>query len=536
MVLKKPYAFIIRHFRMIHLMMLACLAYLLLVARDINQLFTSLQSTSTYIYVGASSYINTSVYYIIFIFLFLTGVVYWLLREKKKPTKLYLFLIIYAIVLIVLFYYEFNLLSRLQENVIEADELILGRDISLICSLPNYVFIVFCFIRGIGFNIKQFNFSKDIEELEIADKDSAEFEVLIGQNNYKYFRFIRRTIREIKYYILENIFPISVFCGLLVLFFVGYGVYYYNQYMKKMDEFESSSIDNITYTVRNSYITSRDFNGNEISDRYKYVVVELTFYNSSEETKTLNLDKISLANGSLSYHPTLIRNQKFYDLGLAYNDGDTISPFESLDATLTFEIPKSVSSRNFTLRVNYGLDTSRDKVMSRYRNFNVAAKQIDKKAETINLNVNEPMNVDIIGKNKLDLTITGYDIIDSFDNRYVVCESVNSCLPLSSIIKPSRLSSETMLVLNYRGNMYEDANITKTLGTYNKIFENYCTIKYEVFNKKYSIKANVVVNSEVDGKIFITMDRKLVSASKITLDFNFRDTTYEIPIYNSELI
>ena len=76
MIIKKPYAFIIKHFRLIHLLMLGCLAYLLLVARDINSLFTSLQSSSTYIYAGAESYINHSVYYIVFILLFLSGIVF----------------------------------------------------------------------------------------------------------------------------------------------------------------------------------------------------------------------------------------------------------------------------------------------------------------------------------------------------------------------------------------------------------------------------------------------------------------------------
>ncbi|MCH5166778.1 MAG: hypothetical protein J1F35_02690 [Erysipelotrichales bacterium] len=535
MILRKPYAFIIRHFRMIHLMMLACLAYLLILARDINKLFTTLQSTSTYIYAGADVYINHNVYYIILILLFLCGVVYWLLREKKKPTKLYLFLFIYGIILGVLFYYEFNLLATLQENVIEADQLILGRDISLIASLPNYAFIVICFIRGIGFNLKQFNFSKDIEELEIADKDSAEFEVLIGQNNYIYFRFIRRTIREIKYYILENKIAISIFCGILILFFSGYGIYYYNQYMKKMAASESTSVDNIAYTVKGSYMTSHDFNGNVINERYKYVVVDMIFYNSSTETKTLDLDKISLADGTLSYQPTLTKNQKFYDLGEPYNEGDIILSGESKNATLTFEIPASVTTRNFALRVQYGLDTSGKKIMSRYRNFDIHPKQIDEKHKSTKMNINETINTNVISKNEFNLTITGYQILDSFDNRYVVCQNINNCLPLSNIIKPSRISSETMLVIDYRGTMYDDAIFTRTFNTYNKVFENYCTVSYEVFNKGYSIKANVVANSDVDGKIFVVMDRKLMSASEITLYFNFRDTTYEIPLLSNLL-
>lgn len=535
MILKKPYAFIIKHFRLIHLMMLACLAYLLMIARDINKLFASLQASSTFIYAGADAYINKSVYYVLLIFLFLSGVVFWLLREKKKPTKLYMFLIIYGIVQIFLFYYEFNLLGVLQENVVESDKLILGRDISTICLLPNYFLMGICFIRGIGFNLKQFNFSKDVEELEIADVDSAEFEVLIGQNNYKYFRFIRRTIRELKYYVLENKFSISIFaCGVL-LFFAGYGVYYYNTYLKKTSKEETNIIDGIAYTVRDSYVTTKDFNGIELSDIYKYVVVDLTLYNNTSENKTLNLDNITLANGSLVYYPVLTRNQKFYDFGSPYNEGDLLFPHVSKDATIAFEIPRSTNTRNFALRVQYGLDTSGSKVLTKYRKFDVSTTEVDKDPTLIKTNINETINTNVVSQNPFNLTITGYSILDSFDNRYIVCKSLNACNPLSNVIRPVRSNSETMLVLDYKGTMYDDAKFTKTFNTYNKIFENYCTVKYKVFNRDYSIKANVVANSDVEGKIFITMDRNLVNASSISLLFEFRDNKFEVPLLNKSL-
>ena len=535
MILKKPYAFIIKHFRLIHLMMLACLAYLLMIARDINKLFASLQASSTFIYAGAEAYINKSVYYILFIFLFLSGVVFWLLREKKKPTKLYLFLILYGIVEIFLFYYEFNLLAVLQENVLESDQLILGRDISTICLLPNYILMCICFIRGIGFNLKQFNFSKDVEELEIADVDSAEFEVLIGQNNYKYFRLARRTIREIKYYILENKFAISVFGGILALFFTGYGIYYYNTYLKKTNKEETNVVDGIAYTVRDSFVTTKDFNGNQVNGLYKYIVIELTLYNSTTENKVLNLDNITLANGSLVYYPTITKNQRFYDFGVPYNEGDLLYPSTSKDATLTFEVPKRTNVNNFALRVQYGIDTSGNKVLSKYRKFDVSASNVDKDSSFIKTNVNETINTNVANINPFNLTILGYSILDSYDNRFIVCKEVTACNPLSNVIKPMRSNSETMLVIDYKGTMYEDAKFTKTFNTYNKLFENYCTIKYTVFNKDYSIKANVVANSDVEGKIFITMDRKLVNASKISLVFDFRDNKYEVPLLVNSL-
>ncbi len=536
MVLKKPYAFIIKHFRLIHLLILACLVFLLFVARDINDLFSSLQSSNTFIYAGAESYINNIVFVFLAIILFLSGIVFWLLRVKKKPTRLYFLLIVYCIVEIVLFAYVFSLLRVMQENLLESEQLILGRDISLLCTLPNYFFIVVCLIRGIGFNLKQFNFSKDIEELEIADKDSAEFEVLIGQNNYKYYRLIRRTLREIKYYILENKFAISIFVLGIGLFLAGYGVYYYNQHMKKISEQEATTVNGVTYSVNNAYITSKDYSGEVINERSKFVVVDLSFYNSTSSNKTIDLDQIVLLDGSIRYHPTLTKNQKFYDLGVPYNLNDPILPGERKEATLAFEIPKSTSTSNFTMRVLYGLDLTGKKVMSKYRQFNVKAKKIDEDKKVTQLNVNETINVNALDMNEFNLTIMGYQITDAYDNKYVVCQSEDNCKTLSNVIKPSSISSQTMLVVDYKGTMYGEAKFTKVFNTYNKIFEGYCTVKYVIYNKTYKEKARIVVNSDVEGKVFIMMDRKLTSASEIELIFDFRDKSFEIPLLNKNIV
>lgn len=535
MILRKPYAFIIKHFRLIHLLMFACLVFILTFINDINSLFTSLQSTNTFMYAGTDTYINNFVYYVVFALLFLSAVIFWLLKEKKKPTKLYLGLIIYCVALFVGIGFLFSLLTTMQENLVESEQLILGKDLSFIFSLPNYAFIVICFIRGIGFNIKQFNFSKDIEELQIADKDSAEFEVLIGQNNYKYLRTFRRTIREIKYYILENKFVITCFCALLLVFFVGYGIYYYNQYMKTLNASEATSVDGITYAVRRAYITAHDYNGNTISNKYKYVVIDMSFHNSTALDKTLNLDNITLANGELVYFNTLTKNGKFYDLGIPYTEDEVIKPGETKDATLTFELPSSVNSKNFVLRVQYDIDSTLDDIVARYRKFDIKATNIDSDNEKKVNNINETINVNVVNRNAFSLTVTGYNLLDSYDSKYVTCKSIDSCLPLSYVITPNKNNVDTMLVIDYKGIMYDDAIFTKTFNTYNKIFENYAIVSYTLYNKSYSSKVNVVSNSDVDGKIFINVDRRIMNATKISLLFNFRDQTFEVPLLTNTL-
>ena len=309
----------------------------------------------------------------------------------------------------------------------------------------------------------------------------------------------------------------------------------YWRYFLQANKEETNVVDGIAYTVRDSFVTTKDFNGNQVNGLYKYIVIELTLYNSTTENKVLNLDNITLANGSLVYYPTITKNQRFYDFGVPYNEGDLLFPSTSKDATLTFEVPKSTNVNNFALRVQYGIDTSGNKVLSKYRKFDVSASNVDKDSSFIKTNVNETINTNVANINPFNLTILGYSILDSYDNRFIVCKEVTACNPLSNVIKPMRSNSETMLVIDYKGTMYEDAKFTKTFNTYNKLFENYCTIKYTVFNKDYSIKANVVANSDVEGKIFITMDRKLVNASKISLVFDFRDSKYEVPLLVNSL-
>ena len=65
---------------------------------------------------------------------------------------------------------------------------------------------------------------------------------------------------------LENKFAISMISLAIVVVLSTVGVYYYNGYLKKLKETESASVNGITYTVNDSYITANDFNGEKIKN------------------------------------------------------------------------------------------------------------------------------------------------------------------------------------------------------------------------------------------------------------------------------
>ena len=62
------------------------------------------------------------------------------------------------------------------------------------------------------------------------------------------------------------------------------------------------------------------------------------------------------------------------------------------------------------------------------------------------------------------------------------------------------------------------------------IFNSYCTIIYQIGNKEYHAQASVVSNSNVDGKVFLNVNRRINQASRITLKFDFRNTKVFVPI------
>lgn len=526
MVLRKPYAFLIKHFKLIHIIILFCISIALFNLNDISTLFRTLQRTSTYVYAGADIYINHGIYVFLVIALVLSAIVYYLFKIKKKPNKLYLFLLIYLIATICCYAYIFRTLKIVMDTALSSDTIILIKDLTLLLSLPGYVFVLICLIRGIGFNIKKFNFSKDLDDLQISDKDREEFEFTLGQNNYKYMRTLRRSIREFKYYILENKFAISLTTTVVVIILGVVGFNYYKNYIRGLQETESAIVDNITYTVLDSYVTKYDFNGDRIKEGYKYVVVKLSLYNSSLKAKTLNLRKIVLANGKLIYRTTNFVNNKFYDLGKPYIEKQVLPASSKSEAIVAFEVPEKLNDA-YTLKVQYSLSGMFNNVSLDYKNFMVNVKSIDKDENVINHNLNENIIVNPVDKNYLKFNIKSYLIKDSYSSKYIKCKSVNTCYLLSNVTSSnsnnSMFSNKTMIILDYDAFIDNEANYYSNLRTVNNIFGNYMTIVYKIGNKIKSEKAIMLDSNDIDNKLFISVDRDITSADEIYLQFDFRN-------------
>ena len=102
----------------------------------------------------------------------------------------------------IFFVFIFNILQKLNYNAFDVKTVRAIRDIMFMVLIPQIIFLFIIFSRALGFNIKSFDFKKDLEEMQIDKSDYEEVEVTLGNNNYKFARFFRKAIRLLKYFVL----------------------------------------------------------------------------------------------------------------------------------------------------------------------------------------------------------------------------------------------------------------------------------------------------------------------------------------------
>lgn len=530
MVFRKPFAFIIRHFKAFHIVMLFTSIFILYSSSQIRSLIASLIKTNAYMYAGANNYTKSPIYMIALIGLAAVGAIYWLFKVRKKDLRYYRLVVIYYISAIFGHYYMFGALNKMATEQVSIDTLNAVRDISLMLFLASLPIVVMSFVRGVGFNIKQFNFSKDIEELSITEKDSEEFEILIGQNNYKYIRKGRKIIRELRYLVLENLFYISIVgAGLILVGGISVGAVIYKN-AHTVAESQITTINNVYYAVNNTYITERDINGNTLKKGYKYVVVNLSMKNlSTYEKRYVDQGLFTLQTGRLIYKPINYFQKKFLDMGVYLEKGTEIPTDSFLTGNVVFEIPASMNVTHFNFRVMSGIEETDDEFLVNYVRFVAAGKEVDREISTINLSKGQRINTNIIEGSLFNIVIKDASLLDAYDERYVICKTPLLCDSKTSLVKPTTTSTNTMIALFYDGVLDSNATYYNALDTMEEFVNAYTHVEYTIGNKSYSSDSNVIMK-DINGKIFMEVTRDITKANSITVVFNFRNETYNLKI------
>ena len=123
MIIKKPYAFLIKNFRLIHGLLFLLLVFLLIQSVDIYSFFSEYASTHLYLNQNnlADIYVTFSMYIACIAAILITFVIYYILAIKSKSNKMYLFIFLYYLLLFIFFIYMHSIFYNLQSKALDVE-------------------------------------------------------------------------------------------------------------------------------------------------------------------------------------------------------------------------------------------------------------------------------------------------------------------------------------------------------------------------------------------------------------------------------
>lgn len=326
MILKKPYGFIIKHFKIINLLLLLPIYYVTMCFADISTFLKHFVNNkySTFETGIAGKYITVWLLASLVFLILFNLLLYGLMKKKKKSTSIYVFSIIYYFILFILSLMLYNQLTSIEIGRISTTIVGIYKDIVTFIPFGGYFLIISTLFNGIGFNIKTLRFDQSID-LQLTEEDTEEFEIAGREDQASLKKIAIHTYRELKYYIIENKFIVSCI-GILFLLIISSNIYinigFYN---KKYVSNENLALNNMLFSVKDSYITNVDQGGNIIVENKYFLVVKLGIENISYEGLSIKLKDFRIDINDKRLYPTIDQGNKFLDIAKNY-DGKEIPP------------------------------------------------------------------------------------------------------------------------------------------------------------------------------------------------------------------
>ncbi len=452
-----------------------------------------------------SNYTGFLTFLAIFLVLVITIVLVILLNYKKKPWKIYLVVLLeYVFVLAVFLYinsyfYNFDEYSTLKG-------ILAGRDLLLLCYIPQYVVFIILGIRALGIDLKKFGFKEDAEYLDIKEEDREEFEVNIEFDKEKTIRTFKKFWRNARYVYLEHRFVCNT---LVILFFAGglfYTYYYFGILHKTYREGSIINANSYQIKINNSYLTDRTTQGDMIDphSKYAYVIINMTVKNNGSR-RTINVDRFRLMNKNKQFLNTMKYYSYFTDLGTAYEAKD-ILPSESRTFSLVYRVDKTLDPNKYVL---YYQDLNASFLIKKTKLNMQDVRQIETIAE-------KKLGQEMILPTEEDLTITSSTIALEREYSTYKCGR-DGCGITNQMVKNE---GGYILELSFASDHLETKSFIDILLKYVKI-------KYEDKDGKIKeIVAQNAINRDYTGNVAYL---KLPGDSKlenVKLIFTFRNKRY----------
>ena len=422
MILRKPYAILIKYFKLIHIIMFIFFSYFVFSIRKIYMFFSEYIKTSNFTYFEnmSSSYVPGILFVLVIILLALAIGIFLLMHKKEKPVLFYRIMIVYCVFLIAIFIYFVVFFKSLETTIYEPLRIVVNRDISLFAYIINYFFVAVTFARGFGFDIKKFSFDKDKKELHLDESDSEEYELNVTFEKDDLKSLINRNRREFQYYIKENKLILMIIGGIIIIFSGFYIYFNYFVINKIYVEGENINGNKLIYRVNSSIITNTDKYGNEINSLNDYLIINMNIINNAA-TGYLDNEALRVNVDGEFYYPSTTACDLFSDFGTCYKNQELKVNTDN-NFVIIYKIKKEYKDIYLEILKNSKDDYQYSKVRLAYKQYDVS---------DLVYHINEEFTIF-----DNSIKINSYSLLDRATYKYEECIE-NKCSTYTKIVSPN---------------------------------------------------------------------------------------------------
>lgn len=530
MILRKPYAFLIKQFKLIHLVLMFLSVYILFQTSDISTFFnTYVENGFTAIITKnfASNFINATLIFVLFALLVCIISIKILLMYKKKKDKLYFFTIGYYLFLVVYFIF-FNIIFNTMENeLLDADLALIYKDIALLVYLPQYFFVLFFAIRALGFNVKQFDFSKDLKDLNLSNDDNEEVEINVTFESYKAKRRFNRFIREMKYYYLENKFIFIAICFIL-FFTISYNIVKNFSYFKDNHYSIKQSFyyKNLKITVLDADITNTDQGGKIIKEGSYFLTLSVEVNNDTLRDLTMDLNSFDIMYNGVLTSPNNVYQSYFSDYG-AKMISTNIKHSTSKVYALVYEIKEEDINDDFNLKLFYSTYVEGGVTYPRYIIVDLNSEILNTvKISSSELNDTVSFDKSLVGDSTF--SANSYSLNNLFYYDAEKCIKDNCVTYQKSLYVDHANSTRNNTILKLESELKLD---TETIYYRNNrddysFFTNFVSVKYIKNGKYITEKTEALTADTNDGSYYLLVPSDAAKSNELSLIINVRNREY----------
>lgn len=528
MILRKPYAFLIKHFKFIHLIMTIFIGILIYQTNTLLSFFNDfIGSTQTIVGTSVLDILFGNYVYILSAGVVLASLIIFILMSfKEKPRLYYALNIIGYILLIVLYIYAGNTIEAMQENILDERIVRAVRDFLNIAFIFQLYSIVISFIRTIGLDVKKFDFKDDVEDLDLTDLDNEEFEVNVEFDSQTLKRKVRRGYRNMRYYFIENKL-ILIIIGILLILGISFGLHS----VLKDDTVEyrmNQAFSPIGYNIiiEESYVTSTDFRLNKISNDTSLVVVKFKI-RTLNKTEEFIFGKLGLKIGDNKYYHDIKNRSYVSDFGVAYT-GQVLSN-EYKDYVLVYEIPTSLKGNAMDLIYTEQIVSGMFKDKTDDIRIPLTVVDLDEKKEVEYINYNQNY---IVGSGLLEgyeFKFNNIELNNNFKINYNICVANNECYNYYEYLSPSLsgISDKAILKLNMDLVVPEDGQI-KSIGD---LITKFGSVEYTVNGVIKSTNITKKIDTtHKDNYSYFEIKKEVLQADSISLVLKVRNDIFKFKI------